>query len=196
MQRKAVHIQIEKLGKKIRDTRISNRVSLRELAKHTGLTRSFLSQVERGIAAPSLASLGKIAQSLNLGLSYFFKEEFPKKFSLLKKKRKKNFVLESKNVSCEVLISDILDIAMVPLLFTLSVKGEIKEEQLALYRKERFIFVQKGKVELVCNREDEKKFVLDEGGCLYCKCDVPCKKMSNIGNRKAVVLWVIRAPVI
>lgn len=104
--------------------------------------------------------------------------------------------MERKNASCEVLVSDILDIAMVPLLFTLNVNGEIEKEQLALYRKERFISAQKGKIELVCSRGDEKKFVLDEGDCVYCKCDVPCKRMSNIGNRKAVVMWVIRAPLV
>lgn len=188
--------QIRKLGKKIKDMRLTKRVSLRDLAEHTGLTRSFLSQVERGITAPSIASLEKIAQALNIRLSYFFKEEFPEKFSLFRKKRKKEFVAKRAKISCEVLASDILDNAMVPLLFTLDIKGEIGKERLQAYRKERFMFVQKGKIELVCGREGKRKLVLEEGDSLYCKCDVPCKKMSNIGNEKAIVVWVLRAPLL
>lgn len=186
---------IRKLGKKIKDIRLSKRVSLRDLAKHTGLTRSFLSQVERGKTSPSIASLGKIACALNIGLSYFFKEEFPEKFSLFRKKRKKKFVIKKAKVSCEVLASDILDITMVPLLFILGIKGEIGKEQLQAYRRERFKFVQRGKIELVCGRE-KRKFILEEEDSLHCKCDVPCKKVINIGSKKAVVLWVVRTPLL
>lgn len=187
---------IQKLGKQIKGIRLSKDVSLRGLAKHTGLTRSFLSQVERSITAPSITSLEKIACALNIGLSYFFKEEFPKEFSLLKKKRKKEFVIKGTKISCEVLASDILDIAMVPLLFTLGVKGEIGKERLTNYRKERFIFIHKGKIELACGKENKRKFIMEEEDSLYCKCDVPCKGILNIGKEKATVLWVVRAPLL
>lgn len=187
---------MKELGKKIKDIRLSKSVSLRDLAKHTCLTRSFLSQVERGKTNPSIASLERIARALNIRLSHFFEEDFPKRFSLIRKKREKKFVTKGLKASCEVLASDILDIAMVPFLFTLDVGGEIRKEQLHTYRKERFMFTQKGKIELVCSMEDKKKFVLEEGDSLYCKCDAPCKKMLNIGDREAIMLWVVRTPLL
>lgn len=58
------------------------------------------------------------------------------------------------------------------------------------------MFTQKGKIELVCSKEDKKKFIMEEGDSLYCKCDVSCKRMSNIGNKQAVMLWVVRAPLL
>ena len=188
--------QIKRLGEKIKQIRLTKQLSLRDLAKHTGLTRSFLSQVERGISAPSIASMEKIAYALNTELSYFFKENFPQKFSIFRKKRKKIFLQKDTKISCEVLISDLLDIAMVPLLFTLNRGAEIGEERLGHYKKERFMLIQEGKVELTCNKEDKKKFVLEEGDSLYCKCECPCKKMENIGNKKAVILWVVRPPLL
>ncbi len=188
--------QIKKLGEKIKQIRLTKQVSLRDLAKHTGLTRSFLSQVERGICAPSIASMEKIAYALNIELSYFFKEDFPQKLSLFRKKRKKIFLQKDTKISCEVLVSDILDIAMVPLLFTLNKGAKIGEERLWHYKKERFMLTQEGQVELTCSKEDKKKFVLEEGDSLYCKCECPCKKMENIGNKKAVILWVVRAPLL
>lgn len=113
---------MKELGKKIKDIRLSKGVSLRDLAKHTGLTRSFLSQVERGKTNPSIASLERIAHALNIHLSHFFKEDFPKRFSLIRKKKKKKFVTKGLKTSCEVLASDILDVAMVPLLFPLDIR--------------------------------------------------------------------------
>lgn len=187
---------MKELGKKIKDIRLSKSVSLKDLAKHTGLTRSFFSQVERGKTNPSIASLERIACALHIRLSHFFEEDFPKRFSLIRKKREKKFVMKGLKASCEVLASDILDIAMVPLLFTLDVGGEIRKEQLQTYRKERFMFTQKGKIELVCSIEDKKKFIMEEGDSMYCKCEVPCKRMSNIGNEQAVMLWVVRAPLL
>ena len=188
--------RIKKLGSKIKDIRLSKQVSLRDLAKLTDLTRSFLSQVERGISSPSITSLEKIASALNTELSYFFKEDFPQKFSLFRKKRKKIFLQKDTKISCEVLVSDLLDIAMVPLLFTLNKGAKIGEERLWHYKKEKFMLTQEGKVEITCSKKDKKKFVLEEGDSLYCKCECPCKKMENIGNKKAVILWVMRAPLL
>lgn len=184
------------LGKKIKDIRLSKSVSLRDLAKHTGLTRSFLSQVERGKSSPSIASLERIACALHIRLSHFFEEDFPKRFSLIRKNRDKKFVTKRLKTSCEVLASDILDITMVPLVFTLDAGGKIEKAHLETYRKERFMFTQKGKIELACSTEDKKKFIMEEGDSLYCKCDVSCKKMSNIGNEQAVMLWVVRVPLL
>ena len=144
--------RIKELGKRVKEIRVSKNVSLRDLAKHIGLTRSFLSQVERGITTPSIASLEKLARALNTGLNYFFKEDFPANFSLFRKKRKKKFIIKGAKVSCEVLASDILDITMVPFLFTLDKKENISGEHLRIYRRERFIFIHRGKIELMCGR--------------------------------------------
>lgn len=188
--------RIKKLGQKLKNIRINKHVSLRDLAKLTGLTRSFLSQVERSVSSPSIASLEKIARALNTELSNFFKEDFPKDFSLFRRKREKKFLMKNLKKCCEILVSDILDIAMVPLLFTLKKGAKVEEELLRSYRKERFMFILKGKIEFVCSKEDKRKFILEEGDSLYCKCNLPCKRMSNIGNQEAVILWVVRAPLL
>mgnify|MGYP001605049467 FL=1 len=64
-----------KIGYRIKDLRTQQRVTLKELAKGTGLTASFLSQLERNLASPSVASLEKIAGALNTKVSNFFEKE-------------------------------------------------------------------------------------------------------------------------
>jgi transcriptional regulator with XRE-family HTH domain len=52
------------LGETIRASRTERRLTLAELARASGLTKGFLSQVESGRSNPSLQSLSRIAQAL------------------------------------------------------------------------------------------------------------------------------------
>lgn len=60
------------LGQRILRLREARRLSLRTLAERVGLSASFLSQVERDEASPSIASLDKIAQALDVELATLF----------------------------------------------------------------------------------------------------------------------------
>lgn len=52
------------LGRRIRDRRLSQGLTLVALAERAGLSQPFLSQLERGLAQPSMASLHRLARSL------------------------------------------------------------------------------------------------------------------------------------
>ena len=52
-------------------------VTLRELAERAGVTESFLSQVEREVTSPSIASVQRIARALDLGIAELFVDEPP-----------------------------------------------------------------------------------------------------------------------
>lgn len=60
------------LGARLRWLRRSRRLTLRELAGRASVTESFLSQVERGVASPSVASLQRIARGLGLSIAELF----------------------------------------------------------------------------------------------------------------------------
>lgn len=60
---------------KIRQVRRSKKLSLEDLSALTGLSTSYLSQVERGIVNPSLSALDKIAESLDISISSLFQHE-------------------------------------------------------------------------------------------------------------------------
>jgi len=62
------------LGYKLKQRRIEMGFSLRELARRTDLTASFLSQVENDKTSVSLESLTRIAESLEVPLFYFLSE--------------------------------------------------------------------------------------------------------------------------
>jgi len=60
------------LGARLRRLRRSQELTLRELAGRAQVTESFLSQVERGVASPSVASLQRIAHGLGLSIAQLF----------------------------------------------------------------------------------------------------------------------------
>jgi len=64
-----------KIGVTIKGYRLQKGYSQGDIEKRTGLLRCYLSRVENGHTIPSLDTLAKIAEALDLPLSQFFAEE-------------------------------------------------------------------------------------------------------------------------
>ena len=62
------------LGDRVRDRRKELRLSQGDLAERTGMTASFISQVERGVTSPSIDSLYKISRALEVPVFHFLLE--------------------------------------------------------------------------------------------------------------------------
>ena len=60
------------LGARIRALRLARGETLRQLAAQAGVTESFLSQVERGVASPSIASVQRISRALGTSIAELF----------------------------------------------------------------------------------------------------------------------------
>ena len=66
------------VGEQIRDRRQSLGMSVRELARRLTLSPSLISQIERGKATPSVATLYAITTELKMSLDELFSEQAPK----------------------------------------------------------------------------------------------------------------------
>jgi transcriptional regulator with XRE-family HTH domain len=83
------------LGSRIRQLRCRAGLSQKEVAKKSDITVSFLSQVERDIATPSLKSLRNIALAIGARVSYLLGEDTAtsKKIELVKRNTNERIVL-------------------------------------------------------------------------------------------------------
>lgn len=63
------------IGERIKRLRLKKSMGLVELGKHTGLSASYLSQLETGRVVPTLRNLARIAMVFSKDLSYFFESE-------------------------------------------------------------------------------------------------------------------------
>lgn len=67
-------IDVPKVGGKIRQLRMKQKLSLADLAERSGVSAGLLSQIERDLANPSLKTLTRIRHALGVPLSALFDE--------------------------------------------------------------------------------------------------------------------------
>ncbi len=60
-------------GKRLKELRISKKLTQIELAEKSGLHPNYIGMVERGERNPSLINIDKLAKALNVSLSELFK---------------------------------------------------------------------------------------------------------------------------
>lgn len=175
------------IGTKIKELRVRQRVTLGDLAKKTGLTTSFLSQLERDLTSPSISSLEKIAEALNTKVGYFFQGEERKDLVFIKNGMGKKSADKERQIASESLAAGLLNIKMQPSIFTLGVNAELTKE--VIYPEgEKFGMVLKGKIELSCGDE---KFIVEEGDSIYCAVTQKLKKVVNIADTEAKLFWIV-----
>ena len=76
----------KRIGERIKRLRLKKSMGLVELGKHTGLSASFLSQLETGRVVPTLRNLARIAMVFSKDLSYFFENDAATVFRIHKRK--------------------------------------------------------------------------------------------------------------
>ncbi|HJF33601.1 MAG TPA: XRE family transcriptional regulator [Sporosarcina psychrophila] len=65
---------MNEIHNKIKSLRLDRNLTLKDLSEQTGLSLSFLSQIERGASSLSITSLKKISDALGIHINYFFEE--------------------------------------------------------------------------------------------------------------------------
>lgn len=65
----------QRLGEDIRGLRKARGMTLADLARRTGRSVGFLSQIENGLKKPSVGSLQSISDALGIGIGWFFQND-------------------------------------------------------------------------------------------------------------------------
>ena len=173
------------IGKKIRELRLQNDLTLEDLASRSELTKGFLSQLERNLTSPSISTLEDILEALGTNLSEFFHEEEEEQIVF----STKDFFLDKKEeYQIEWIIPNAQKNEMEPILLTLSPHG--KSHEMISHQGEEFGYVLKGNVTLV---RDNKKYKMKAKDTFY----LNGKKnhyLYNHGSSEALILWITTPP--
>jgi len=78
----------KRIGERIKRLRLKKSMGLVELGRHTGLSASFLSQLETGRVVPTLRNLSRIAMVFSKDLAYFFETEPNALFRVCRRKER------------------------------------------------------------------------------------------------------------
>jgi transcriptional regulator with XRE-family HTH domain len=79
------------IGQKLRRLRLRKSMGLSQLSKHTGLSPSLLSKLERDLMHPTLPTLLRIALVFSVGLEYFFDPEPKPVLEIVRKRERLRF---------------------------------------------------------------------------------------------------------
>lgn len=175
------------IGAKINQLRKKNGLTQEELADRCELSKGFISQVERGLTSPSIATLIDILECLGTDLKNFFNETSQEKIVFTKQDV---FEKEEKDLNNMItwLIPNAQKNDMEPILITIESGGSSAVHE--PHEGEEFGYVIAGAVNVHLGN---KKFRAKKGDSFYFR---PSSDhyLSNIGKTKAVVLWVSTPP--
>lgn len=173
------------IGKKIKRLRVQNQLTLEELANRSELTKGFLSQVERNLTSPSIATLEDILEALGTSLNEFFKEEVKEQIVFNKNDF---FVNEQEGYTVSFIIPNAQKNTMEPILLHLE-KGACSQKKEPCDGEE-FGYVLQGKV--VLHYSDER-FIIKKGETFYVDSG-RTHYICNESNKDAKVIWVSTPP--
>lgn len=173
------------IGRKIKQLRVQKGLTLEELASRSELTKGFLSQMERNLTSPSIATLNDILEALGTTLADFFKEE---KQEQLVFRKKDFFVDEREHYTLHWIVPNTQKNEMEPILIELPQGGE--SFHMDPHSGEEFGYVLEGTVTLVCAEESSS---VHKGETFYL-CGKNSHYLRNDKKTKARVLWISTPP--
>jgi transcriptional regulator with XRE-family HTH domain len=177
------------LGERLRSIRHRRRATLRAVAERAEISESFLSQIERGRAAASIATLQRIAGALGVSVADLFEPGGDRgEPRVLRRDRRptlafgvlsRKFLLTPRPLeSLEVFIAE------------LDVGGATAEEPYSHGDSEELVVCLDGEIERQLGEETHE---LGRGDSIFYRSSVP-HRVVNAGEDVAEVMWVISPP--
>lgn len=174
------------IGGRLKLLRTRKSLTLEELAGRCELTKGFLSQVERNLTSPSIATLNDILEALGTTLGEFFKEDETENIVF---REEDYFVDEREDRKVTWIVPNCQKNKMEPVLIELE-EGQ-RSFEVPPHDGEEFGYVLDGKVVLV---NGEEQHMLKKGETFY----LSGKNFHYIENSKkstAKILWISMPPV-
>lgn len=176
------------LGRKVRTLREGRGLSLKALAQAAGVSESFVSQVERGVANPSVASLRRLSAALGASVGSLF--EGPVTRGRLVRNDDRARLVHPARGWEDFLITP-RDATRLQVILSLIEPHEGSgDEAYSHDSDEECVIVLKGRLEF---RVGDDEYLLDEGDSLLFESRIPHWN-RNPGPSKAEVLWITTPP--
>lgn len=174
-------------------------LTLAELARRTGLTASLLSQVERDLTLPSIATLRKIADALGTAVGYFFEDERqpgssdpkplvqPRKSPVVHEGRRK--ILSPNNGVTFYLLNPDMS-GPIEFIYNVFEPGATTGDELYTHPGSECGLILEGELEV---QVGEDVYVLRKGDSITFSSEVPHRK-RNVGKERSISVWANTPP--
>ena len=176
------------IGSKIKRLRVRLDLTQEELAARTELTKGFISQLERDITSPSIATLMDILEALGTNVSEFFSDR--EDDGVMTYAADDMFIKadEETGVTIRWLVTNAQRNALEPILVTLAPGASTEPDD--PHEGEEFGYVLSGVITLVSGEQKRK---VRRGDAFYFR-PTGVHYLTNSGKTEGKVLWVSTPP--
>jgi transcriptional regulator with XRE-family HTH domain len=175
-------------GSIIRRMRKAQNMTLVDLSEKTGLSLSFISQVERGITNPSINSLRNIALALNIPLGSFFEEGSSHNGPVVRKSERSVLVNTDSRLTYQLLSNPTN--RRIEFLLTRLAAGSTSAESPMTHKGDEAALILQGECRIELG---EEKYDLKEGDSIYVTESIP-HKFTNTGDVPLIIVSAISPP--
>jgi transcriptional regulator with XRE-family HTH domain len=176
------------VGERLRDIRRLRRATLKTIADRAGVSESFLSQVERGRASASIASLRRIANALGVTVADLFEPSGPPRPRVLRRDERPSLAFGI--LGRKLLLTPRPLQHLEVFVGELDPSGSTGSEPYAHGDSEELFVVLAGTVQLELGGDIHE---LEQGDSIDYRSSVP-HRVTNVGEERAEVMWIISPP--
>jgi quercetin dioxygenase-like cupin family protein len=171
------------IGRKIRALRQRLKRTLDETATAAGISKPFLSQVERGHATPSITSLVGIARALGVAVQYFV--DTPTEARSVCRGEELKFFVFGDSANLFGRLTNLSGGTKLEAILVRMPPGH-KPSEVTTHAGEEFLYVISGQISLSL---EGTTFRLQAGDTAHYESSVP-HAWANTGNEETVLVWV------
>jgi len=177
------------LGERLKNLRKKRGLTLKQLSEITGLSVGFLSNIERELNSPTISSLRKICDSLNISFFELLKPNIQEQ-RIVRSSERTELVNSRMSKTRYEMLTVGANKKMQPICITMAPGGFSGEAALG-HEGEEFGYVIKGKLEIEVGGET---FWLEEGDSVYIEEFVP-HRYRNAGDGECITIWVVHGQI-
>ncbi|MBN3792021.1 cupin domain-containing protein [Burkholderia sp. Ac-20353] len=171
------------IGSKIRALRQRLELTLDDVAATAGMSKPFLSQVERGRATPSITSLVRIAAALGVTVQYFI--DTPSEARSVRRADMLQYFQFADSASSFARLTNLVDGRKLEAILVRMPAGQPPSE-VTTHAGEEFLYVMQGSVALTL---EASTFTLNTGDTAHYESTMP-HAWRNTADEEAVIVWV------
>ncbi len=182
------------IARRLRLLRRAANITLRDVASETGFSVSYISQVERGQVAPSVAALKKIANALGTTVGYLFDDEqtrpapSPSGRLVVRANERKRLIYPGSRIVNELLCPDLQ--RQIEMLLVTAPPGTDSGLEPFTHQGEEALLVLEGRLEVWVGGE---KYVLEAGDSMAFP-STGEHRWANPGPGELKAVWVMVPP--
>lgn len=178
-----------KIGEEIKRLRKKKGLNISDLAEKANLSAGMISQVERDMVSPSIVTLWKITQALDVSVGYFFDEDSDVNMNpVVRRDKRKKISVSSHNALYELLSPDLN--RKIEFLYITINPGDSSTDDLVTHEGEEGGIVIKGRLKILM---EDREYILEEGDSIYFDSTIP-HRYVNIGDEVCESIWAMTPP--